>query len=97
MKYLLLLLLFPMLVSAQTIYQDNDFIFHQYEDGWILLTPKYDYFAVWLGKDLGAMWIERKTGFTTCLIINQGIEQECSFREFSILLTKFPYEIIERL
>lgn len=82
MKYLLLIL----------------FIFFQYEYGWILITPNEDYFATWLETDtLGAMWIERNTNLSTCLIIKNGKENECTLQQFSILMNRFPREIIEDL
>ena len=85
------------LASAQTLFNSPDFTLYQGENSWVLITPQYDYYAVWLGQDLGAMWIERNSGLSTCIIIRKGTEQDCSLKEFSIMMNRFPRELIKSL
>ncbi|MCP6718099.1 MAG: hypothetical protein KJI70_00930 [Patescibacteria group bacterium] len=99
LSVLSLILLFLIALPVQAVlYNKNGFLLHgSSKEGWIFLTPKVDYFAMWLGEDLGAIWINKETRLSTCLTIRGGQEDECTLREFSILLANFPYELIEDL
>lgn len=95
---LLAIVLFIALPINALVYQQGEFLLYgSPEEGWIFLTPKYNYFAIWLGKDLGCMWIERETRLVTCLMIRKGKEAECSMQEISILVSNFPHELIQSL
>ena len=66
------------------------------ETGWILIMSEFDYFAKWLGEDLGAMWVYTDQT-SDCLIIRKGEPTDCTLQEFSILLCYYPAKRIEEL
>ena len=94
---LLILLLLPLITCA---YQENGFtLYGNPEDGWVFITPDESSFTMWIGEDLGTIAIEKGTEWrlTTCILIRNGKQDECSLREFSILFYNFPKEFITSL
>ncbi len=94
----ILLLLIASPIQA-ILYNENGFIFSgSAENGWMLITPTEDYFGFWLRENvLGSISIDKETRIADCWLIEKGSEEKCSLQDFSILLTKFPYELIEDL
>jgi hypothetical protein len=64
-----LILLFLIILPVHAIlYNQDGFLLHgSPEEGWIFITPEVDYFAMWLGEDLGSIWIDKQTGDSECL------------------------------
>lgn len=99
-KLIITILLLSIALPIQaSLYNESGFILDgSAETGWILITPTDDYFGYWLAENtLGSMVINKETRIATCWLIKDGLEEKCSLQDFSILLTKFPYELIEDL
>jgi len=94
-----LIFLFLIIPPVQAIlYNQDGFLLHgSPEEGWIFITPEVDYFAMWLGEDLGSIWIYKQTGFSECLMIRKGNPETCEIKELSILMHYFPIQLIEEL
>lgn len=102
MKILIVILLFALAFSAQAqevLYNQDSFILSGNPiDGWIFITPKFNYFGYWLTDNiLGSMTINKETRIADCWLIEDNLQLACSIKEFSILMFNFPYQLIEDL
>lgn len=93
----ILLLSIALPIQASLYNQDGFTLSGNPNEGWLFITPLWDYFGYWLGDILGSMAINKETKVADCWLIENGLEKKCSTQDFSILLFNFPYQLIEDL
>jgi len=55
-------------------------------EGWRWCGDGFNYFAMWIGEYLGAILYYTTTDLYQCLMIRNGVPDECSLEELSILM-----------
>jgi hypothetical protein len=97
-KILLVLIILLSATICYAAYSENGFTLSgNAQEGWILITPKEDYYAKWFEGELWTLWLNNETHIASCRIIRESKDYECTLQEFSIILSYYPYQQINEI